>query len=97
MAVKIYKYTVPGRATAPVRRWLQPQNQNGRLVIWAELDDSLPETSWALIPVGTGWELEGEDAKFIQSGTYCGTAIVDPYVWHVYACEMKPGDKQSWS
>lgn len=97
MAVKIYKYAVPGRMTGPVRRWLQPLMQDGKPQIWAELDDNLAESSWALIPVGTGWELEGEDAEFIRQGQYCGTVNDGIYIWHVYACRLDSGDLISWS
>ena len=97
MAVKIYKYPVPGRVNAPVRRWLQPHLQDGRMMMWAELDEDLPEQSWAIVPVGTGWEMTGEDAEFMRKGVYCGTVIDDPHVWHIYACKMGKGDDVSWS
>lgn len=87
MAKRIYKYAVPGKMTGRVKRWLQPHYQYGQLMVWAELDDSMPEENWVIVPIGTGWELEGAEATILDSGEYCGTVLEEdePYVWHVYA------------
>ena len=87
----IYKYNVPSVIKGPVKRFLQPQMQNGVPRIWAELDDKLEEKEYYVMYVGTGWFLEPEDEeyKFMEDGIYCGTVIDGPFVWHVYAVEIK--------
>lgn len=91
MAKRIYKYAVPGKITGRVKQWLQPHYQNGQLMIWVELDDTMPEEDWTVVPIGTGWELEGADATTLDNGQYCGTVLEEdsPFVWHVYAVRGK--------
>ena len=87
MAKRIYKYAVPGKMTGRVKKWLQPHYQYGQLMVWAELDDNMPEEDWVIVPIGTGWELEGAEATVLDNGEYCGTVLEEdgPFVWHVYA------------
>ena len=87
MAKRIYKYAVPGKMTGRVKRWLQPNYQYGELMIWAELDDNVEEEEWTVVPVGTGWEIEGSDATILDEGVYCGTVLEDDgtFIWHIYA------------
>lgn len=91
MAKRIYKYAVPGKITGRVKQWLQPHYQCGHLMVWAELDDTMPEEDWTIVPIGTGWELEGADATVLDNGQYCGTVLEEdgPFVWHVYAVRGK--------
>lgn len=96
MAIKtIYKYEVPGKIKGKIKRFLQPQMQYGQVMIWAELDSSLPEREFIATPIGTGWEIERGDGMFdiMENGIYCGTVMDDPYVWHVYVCEI-PNDSE---
>ena len=92
MAIKtIYKYEVPGKITAKVKRFLQPHMQYGKIMIWAELDEDAEERDYYVIPVGTGWIMEPGDGglEIMEHGIYCGTVMADPFVWHIYAGDME--------
>ncbi len=84
MGKRIYKYEVPGAIHAQVGQWLQPHMQNGKLCIWAEIDDTAPEREWIVTFVGTGWELDATIPDYAQ---YCGTVMDGAFVWHVFAFE----------
>ncbi len=51
--------------------------QEGKICLWMELEQSAEKERRKFIVVGTGWELPPDR-------NYCGTVLVDPYVWHVF-------------
>jgi hypothetical protein len=79
MSKVIYKYEVDTIVTMPDKaEILTVQLQNGRPWIWALVDisEQLVERNFNI--VGTGWELEEFNSKYIatfQDGSY---------VWHVF-------------
>lgn len=54
-------------------------NQGGELMLWVEVTESLEMIDRSFIVRGTGnpW-------TFCILDTFIGTAIIDPFVWHVY-------------
>lgn len=52
--------------------------QDGRVVIWAEVDTSQPMELRHFVTYGTGWEI-GEEAR-----CYIDTIFDGAFVWHVY-------------
>jgi hypothetical protein len=55
-------------------------NQGGVLTMWAEVNTSLPKSTMEIEVHGTG---NPQDSTV--SAKYVGSAIVEPFVWHVYA------------
>lgn len=50
------------------------------LVVWAKVDTDQPTETMTLAVVGTGNTLP----TFSDHGTYIGTALAGPFVWHVF-------------
>lgn len=57
---------------------LHVDNQNGQLTLWMEVDSDRAFLAKTVYVVGTGNPIP-RDAK-----VYVGSAIVSPFVWHVY-------------
>ena len=53
-------------------------NQGGTLTLWAMVNPGMEQESVTVSIVGTGHPVDDSD------GAYVGSAIVDPYVWHVF-------------
>lgn len=88
----IHKYTITMDGVsidAPVVKFLDVQMQYGLPRIWAEIDTSLPDRHFFIVPIGTGWDLD-ELAHFDMM-TYLGTVQESSgaLVWHLYYCELK--------
>ena len=84
---RILKYSlIPGAAsteiTCKVRKLLDIQTQKGKPVIWIETADDIPEQTFHIVAVGTGWELPTDimrDMKYIAS-----VQDSEGFVWHYY-------------
>lgn len=55
-------------------------NQGGVLTLWAEVDTSKPSRHAYIEIHGTGNPQDHVES----TRTYLGSAIVEPFVWHVY-------------
>jgi len=80
---KIYKYRLEYLETpqivfmpkdATVRHVGQ---QEGFVVIWVELDPHQTSEERTFLVAGTGYPIP-------DNSRYCGTASINPFVWHVY-------------
>lgn len=77
---RIYKYVVgEDIIKVPIKRFLDAQMQDGHIVVWAEVDDSYPEKSYALWARWTG--------EPFPDGIYIGTVQDGWVVYHIYAVE----------
>ena len=56
---------------------------NDNLCFWALVDTSLPLVGRTFYCVGTGWDLEEIDGKFI------GTVKKGPFIWHLFEIEKE--------
>ncbi len=64
---------------APSRiNFLHVANQNGKLCFWAEVDSSQEKVDLNIYVIGTGHQMD------MSKGIYLGSAVIDPFVWHVY-------------
>lgn len=59
-------------------RILAVDEQHGALTLWAEVDPSQPKVTRIIHIIGTGNPMPE------HLGDYLGTAVIDPFVWHVY-------------
>jgi hypothetical protein len=77
----VWKYQLDvGRNLLEVPRnpkWLAVGQQNGRMMVWVEVDDEANEVTYELQVVGTGCVAP-------SAGRYIGTVQTPPYVRHVY-------------
>ena len=73
VAIKIWKYSIPGHCEGRIRQVLQINVQYGKPVVWVMLDDDLPYRSLDFYKVRTGLELTGGDAEAIKNSAYIGT------------------------
>jgi hypothetical protein len=94
----IYKYELGGGLNilkGCFKKFLDIKNQNGTIVIWAEIDEEkCPWQEVIIWGLGTGWELDDMEEDFQNSALweYIGTEIDDAnYVWHFYL--KRPGGK----
>lgn len=53
-------------------------NQKGNLCLWYSVDTDMPNEDRVIEIVGTGNSVEPRSRDFI------GTAVIDPFVWHVF-------------
>lgn len=60
---------------------LSVANQSGTLCLWAMVNPSMEPENRCIEVVGTGNSVP-EDVEV--SSKYIGTALVDPFVWHVF-------------
>lgn len=59
---------------------LSAGNQDGKICVWAIVDPKVERVTRQFRVIGTGWPVTG------YRGTFIGTAIMDPFVWHVFDC-----------
>ena len=64
----------------PVIRVLKIKNQNGRPMIWIEMDESLTDVVLLIASIGTGWKVSSN----LQNWRYIDTEFEDEFVWHFY-------------
>lgn len=79
---RIYKYEiVPGEdLSIPCSRALYVGNQLGKLCLWAEIPFEMGVHVKSFRAYGTGQEIPNDSV-------YVGTAMIEPFVWHVYEIE----------
>lgn len=71
------KVSLPGDARIIHVGW-QPERQDAfQFSIWVELDDADLKAPRMMVAIGTGMEVP-------DGYRYVGTAVTDPYVWHLY-------------
>lgn len=76
-AIGLIPETIKMPANAIVRH---VGSKNGTVTLWVEVDETLPEDeSRTFFIIGTGHVLLNK-----TNIVYIGTAMVDPFVWHVY-------------
>ena len=67
----IYKYELRGAQTkvkAPIENFLKVQWQDGTgIVVWATVNDKLPQRTYWIHAIGTGWDIEGLEGDYIGS------------------------------
>lgn len=83
----IWKFQLPvygvNRVSMPIdAQIIHVDNQDGKLCVWAEVSFPAPTLEVRLCVVGTGNPLP--DPFEGHRWTHVGSAIVDPFVWHVY-------------
>lgn len=94
----IYKYTIlnssDGIIEGPITKILTAQVQHGNIAVWAEVDTSVPNRKFQIIPIGTGWPLDAPEGKecVLDTHQYIGTVqlVGGGLVFHVYAKELTP-------
>ena len=82
-----------GIIEGPITKLLHVGVQNETIKVWAEVDTKAPNRKFQIIPVGTGWNLDGVDGKSIlDTHTYMGTIMLaeDSLVFHIYVAEIVP-------
>lgn len=93
----IYKFNITsaegGTIKGPIIKLLDVQVQNSNLVVWAEVDTSLPDRKFLFIPVCTGMPLDGEvfgKENFFNTFSYLGTVQLPTLslVFHMYVAEI---------
>jgi len=83
----IYKYEIPLRGVTvelpSVSKPLCVGVQDGKIMIWIELDTALflPKTNRKFEVFGTGHE---QPQDMGVSRNYIGTVFIDSFVWHIY-------------
>ena len=88
----IYKYDLLEKADGiiegNIRKILHVGKQKGSIMVWAEIDTSLPKTTFKIEFVMTGEEIETDN--FFNNNIYLGTVVYnDHMVVHVYYKELK--------
>lgn len=93
----IFKYTInltgsDNIINAPITKFLSAGEQYGNMVVWAEVDTSLPNRQFVLFPIGTGWSLDAtkefecplDICDFIGTVMLCNGELV----FHIYVAEI---------
>lgn len=93
--VKIWKYKVPGYCEGHIRQVLGAKMQYGEPVVWVMLDDEIKDVrALEFYKVGTGWELDGDDALALRNSAYIGTVKDEEgYIWHIFCVATAPVGK----
>ena len=83
----IYKYDLLEKGDdiieGNIRKILHVGKQKGSIMVWAEIDTSLPKTAFKIEFVATGEEIETDN--FFNNNIYLGTVVYnDLMVIHVY-------------
>lgn len=79
---QIYKYDVTKPVVGRIEKFLHLDYQNGNVMVWAIVDDEIPEKYFSIVASGTGWHI----ANFQTINTYLGTLQDERgYVWHYFA------------
>ena len=77
----IYKYPVGHLIVAPIRKFLTAQSQGDNFVVWAEVDLSKPDKTYATFAAWTGEHIDND-------AIYINTIQDGPIVNHIYAVEL---------
>lgn len=92
----IYKYDLSDAKNniieGPIVKLLHAGQQYGRIMIWAEVDTSLPTRKFEVFPIGTGWDLTLESKCVLDTHTYLNTVQLfnRSYIFHVYYKDVTP-------
>lgn len=92
----IYKYDLSDAKDniieGPIVRLLHAGQQHGRVMVWAEVDTSLPMRQFEVFPIGTGWDLTLEKNCVLDTHTYLNTVQLfnGSYIFHVYYKDVTP-------
>ena len=81
--MRIWKYEVRGGQPIDMpqgARILAIQNQQGKPVIWAAIDEDKPTEPRTFVVYGTGWKIDEPAENYI--GTY--QTLGGQLVWHVF-------------
>ncbi len=84
----IWKYHLPvqNKVTLSMPRFAVPRyvgEQDGMLILWAEVQPQAPTVDYGFRIVGTGQPFSAYGRRYI------GTAQVKGFVWHVYLTMVK--------
>lgn len=96
----IYKYDLSDAKNniveGPIVKLLCAGEQYGRIMIWAEVDTSLPTRKFEVFPIGTGWDLTLYKNCVLDTHTYLGTVSLfgGSYIFHVYYKDVTPTKKE---
>lgn len=63
-------------------RLLSVGNQDGKLCLWALVDPDKAKVDRQIEVIGTGNPIP----KYAGECDFIGTAIISPFVWHVFLC-----------
>jgi hypothetical protein len=98
----IFKYEIKDNITViegHIRKILCAQIQKEQIVVWAEVDDTIPNKKIELMVVGTGWVLDErteydqcvfDTHEYIDTVQLAGGALV----FHIYARELLQVEKK---
>ncbi len=89
--MKIYKYTldIVDRQVVRMPRGaniLSVGNQRGKVCLWALCNPDMPFSLRAIEIIGTGNSIPENNTV---NRVFVGTAIVEPFVWHVFESVKK--------
>jgi hypothetical protein len=89
----IWKFTLPIEDTVDVKmpdfsKILSCGEQEGELVIWAEVIPTRDIVSRRIYIRGTGHPLTGEEGRFIGTVQFGSPQYRETYVWHLF--DSKP-------
>ena len=92
----IYKYDLSDAKNniieGPITKLLCAGEQYGRVMVWAEVDTSLPTRKFEVFPIGTGRDLTLESKCVLDTHAYLNTVQLfnGSYIFHVYYKEVIP-------
>ena len=96
----VYKYVVEGveNIEAPIIQFISAGVQNGKIVVWAEVDTDKPNRNFLVAPIGTGWDLDtfsNDGASFFEAFNYLNTVqlLGGALIFHVYYMELTPNEE----
>ena len=75
----------------PVIRALRIKSQNGKPMIWIEMDESLDDVVLLIASIGTGWKVSSN----LQNWKYIDTEFEDEFVWHFYGKVLNEEEEES--
>lgn len=96
----IYKYDLSDMNNnileGPIVKFLHADQQHGRIMVWAEVDTSLPNRQFQIFPIGTGWDMTLSKECIFDTHTYLGTVSLfgGSYIFHVYYKDVTPTKKE---
>lgn len=77
---QIFKYDASEPIIGHIEKFLHVAYQGRDTMIWAIVNDELPERKYVAVCSGTGWPLHNAQT----AGTYIGTLHDGGYVWHYF-------------
>ena len=98
----IYKYDIVAAHDSiiegPITKLLTAQMQHGTIVVWAEVDTSLPNRKFQVYPIGTGWPLDppADQECVLDTHTYLSTVQFagGSLIFHVYYKDLTPNQEK---